>query len=184
MRAYFTASIVGKKDYLDEYTHILTILEENGIEIIENIIHNNAKRIENETVDQRIEIQKKLEKNILEADFVVVEASFPSISVGYEISLSLHRGKPTLVLYTSDHHPSLIANSDEDKLVCEQYTKQTVDSIIEDSIKYVESINESRFTFYISSELAAHLDKSAKKTCVPKAVYLRSLIKEDMEKKI
>ena len=39
-----------------------------------------------------------------------------------------------------------------------------------------------RFTFFITREIAAYLDKVTVRKKVPKAVYLRKLVEEDMKK--
>jgi len=183
MHAYFTASIVGKRYHLTNYTKILQILKEKGISVTAgHIIDTTEETIHFETREERIKFHKKLERWINECDFMIVEASFPSISVGYEIALALHRGKPVLVLYTTEDPPSLIDNNEEEKLVCEKYTLATLPTIIDDFINYVRGGSDTRFTFFITSEIAMYLEKMAKKHKVPKSVYLRNLITSDMKK--
>ncbi len=114
---------------------------------------------------------------------MVVEASFPSISVGYEIALALHRGKPVLVLYSNGDPPSLMDNNEEQKLVSEKYTSATLPTIIDDFINYVRGGSDTRFTFFITSEIASYLEKMGKKNKIPKSVYLRNLIAADMKRK-
>ena len=181
MIIYFTASIVGKKYYLVNYLQIIKILKEKGYEVIsDHIIKTSEKDIKLEKREDRLAFQEKLEKWIHSCDFMIVEASFPSISVGYEISLALHRNKPVLLLYSNGNAPSLLVDSNDEKLVCEEYSPESLNSIIEDFINYVQGANDSRFTFFITSEMASHLKKMAKKERVPKAVYLRRLIQKDL----
>jgi hypothetical protein len=182
MHAYFTASIVGKRTNLHHYQEIVRRITEKGISITaDHILKTDEQTIHLETKNERLDFHKKLERWITEADFMVVEATFPSISVGYEIALALRRGKPILVLYSQGEPPSLINNNEEDKLVCERYTSSTLKSIIDDFIKYVQGSTDTRFTFFISSEIALYLEKTAKKHRVPKSVYLRNLIINDMK---
>src|SRR3990172_4236242 len=109
MTAYFTASIVGKKQYEPNYLAILHLLEQKHINVLANhILNTSENEIRLETREERLDFQDKLDSWISQADFVVAEVSFPSISVGYEISLALHRGKPVLVLYSNGHPPSLL----------------------------------------------------------------------------
>lgn len=182
MHAYFTASIVGKRYHLKNYKKIIDILKNKGITVTaEHIIDKTEEAIHFETRDQRLKFHKKLEKWINNCDYMVVEASFPSISVGYEIALALHRGKPVLVLYSNGDPPSLINNNEEEKLVCEKYTEGTLSPIINDFINYVRGGSDTRFTFFITSEIASYLEKMGKKQKIPKSVYLRNLIIEDMK---
>jgi len=182
MKAYFTASIVGKKYHLRNYQHIIKLLNDRGITVVaDHILKTTEEQIHFETREERIKIQKKFENWVLEADFVVVEASFPSISVGYEIALAIHRGKPVLVLYSEGDPPSLIINNEEEKLIVEKYSLSTLPDLLDDFINYFRGESDTRFTFFITSKIASYLEKQAKRNKVPKSVYLRDLINEDMK---
>lgn len=183
MRAYFTASVVGKKQYLDKYLTIIELLEKSGVDVsAEHILSATEDKIRLETRNERVALQKKLEMLVNDADFLIAETSFPSISVGYEIALALHRGKPVLVLYSQGDAPSLIVNNEEEKLVVEKYDEKNIATIISDFVNYVRGGADTRFTFFITSEIGSYLEKMAKKSKVPKSVYLRNLIAEDIRK--
>lgn len=182
MIAYFTASIVGKKYHLTNYQRIINYLKSKNIEVIsDHIINTNEDEIRFESKEKRIAFHDKLEKWIRSSDFVIAEVSFPSISVGYEISLALHMGKAVLMLYANGDPPSLLAHHEDDKLVCEQYSPTTVKGVIDDFINYIKGASDTRFTFFITSEIASYLDRVAKKQKLPKSVYLRNLIEKDMK---
>jgi len=183
MRAYFTASIVGKKYHLAKYNKIIGLFEKHGVTVDSgHILNTTEEQIRLETREERIKIQKKFESWITESDFVIVEATFPSISVGYEIALAVHRDKPVLVLYAEGDAPSLITHNEEDKLVVQKYTDDNLEEIITDFIDYFKGTNDTRFTFFITSKLASFLEKQGKAHHVPKSVYLRLLIEENMKK--
>lgn len=183
MQAYFTASIAGKKHYLKHYLAIIDYLKSKGITVLsDHIIKAEEATISLETKAERLAFHKKLESWIDNADFMIVEATFPSISVGYEISLAVHKGKPVLALYSQGDPPSLIFNNEEDKIVCEKYTEHNLHEIINDFINYVRGGSDTRFTFFVSSDITSYLSKMAKKNKVPKSVYLRYLIQQDMRK--
>lgn len=184
MRAYFTASIVGKKQYLSDYLRIIALLKEHKCEVVaDHIINATEESIRIETKEERLKFHSQLEKWISNADFLVAETSFPSISVGYEISLALQRGKPVLILYTSGDPPSLFAHHKDEKLVCEKYTKDSIAAIIEDFMSFAQGSGDSRFTFFISPKIATYLEEVARKEKLPKSVYLRKLIEVDMLRK-
>ena len=183
MQAYFTASIVGKRYHLAKYKKIVSLLQKKGVTIeADHILNTTEEQIHFEKKEERVAIHKKLEGWITDADFVVVEASFPSISVGYEISLALHRGKPVLVLYNEVDPPSLIMDDVDEKLVVQHYTISTLPEILSDFIDYYRGSNDTLFTFFITSKIASYLEKQAKKNNVPKSVYLRTLIQEDIKR--
>lgn len=182
MTVYFTASVVGKKYYLANYLKIIDLLKSKNYTVIsDHIINTSETQIRIEKREDRLKFQTQLEKWINSCDFVVAETSFPSISVGYEISLAIYRGKSVLILFSEGHAPSLLASHKEERLVCEKYTPDTLSDIIEDFIDYVQGSNDTKFTFYISPEMAAYLNKVSKKEKIPKSVFLRNLIKEGMK---
>ena len=182
MKVYFTASIAGKKQYLTNYLQIIDILKAKKFEIIsDHIIKSEELKVRMETAEERLRFHSRLEKWITSCDFAVVEASFPSISVGYEISLALHKDKPVLILYTTAYPPTLLANHTDENLVCEKYDKYNLGDIITDFINYVKGTNDSRFTFFITSEIASYLAKISKSEKIPRSVYLRQLIEKEMK---
>jgi hypothetical protein len=183
MKIYFTASIVGKKHYLLNYKKIVSILKTKGHNIVsDHIIYTSEPEIRLESKEARLRFQAQLEKWINTADCVVVEATFPSISVGYEISMAIHKNKPVLILYSEGNPPSLIAQHKDEKLICEKYSENSLKDIIEDFLRYVEDSDGIRFTFFITSDLALYLDKVTRKNKIPKAVYIRKLLQEDKAK--
>lgn len=182
MTCYFTASIVGKKYYLANYKRIVNFIEKKGIKIqAEHILNTSEDEIKLESREKRIAFHKQLEKWIRLSDFMVAEVSFPSISVGYEISLAVHMNKPVLILY-SDTPPSLLAHHEDENVICEKYTNNTFKEIIDDFIGFIDSKSDCRFTFFITSEIAAFLNKIQKEQKIPKSVYIRKLIMEKMKR--
>lgn len=183
MIAYFTASIVGKKPLLPHYHSILSILEKRGVHTIaDHILNMEESDIHLQTKEKRLHFHQQLEEWINSCDFMIAETSFPSISVGYEISMALDRNKPILLLYNEGEPPSLFAYHESQKIICEKYTSSTLESIIADFLNYVRGEEDARFTFYLTSTQAKHLEKQGKKKQIPKSVYLRHLINEDIKK--
>lgn len=183
MLAYFTASIVGKKYNLPNYRRVVGLLKEKGVQILdEHILDVYEKDIQIQSKEKRLAFHKQLEDWVNTSDFLVAETSFPSISVGYEISMALDRGKPVLILYSEGDPPSLFAYHENQKIVCEKYTQENLPTIIADFLRFVRGEADTRFTFFISSKQASYLAKQAKKRRVPKSVYLRSLIDADLKR--
>lgn len=182
MKVYFTASIIGKRKYLSNYLQIIDVIKSKGFSIISaHIINTTEKQIHFETKEERLKFSKQLKKWISSCDFMIAETSFPSISVGYEISLALQLGKPVLILFSEGRAPSLLAHHKDEKLVCEKYTPEILQDIIDDFISYIQGTEETRFTFFITPEIALHLEEISKKEKLPKSVYLRKLIEKDMK---
>lgn len=181
MKAYFTASIVGKKHLLDKYLKIISHLQNRHCEVIaDHILQVTEDKIRMETKEERLQFHQQLENWIASADFLIAETTFPSISVGYEISLALHRGKPVLVLYNQGDPPSLLGHHADEKLICEKYSDDTLGDIINEFLNYIKGASDTRFTFFITPTISGYLEKISKKEKLPKSVYLRKLIEADM----
>lgn len=184
MKAYFTASIVGKKFHLTNYKSIVEILKKKNLAVqYEHILDTTEQHLTDETKEERIQFQHKLQKWITAADFIIVETSYPSISVGYEIALAAHMLKPVLMLYSEGEAPSLLAAYKDEHVISQRYSRETLEEIISDFITYVEGTNDTRFTFFITSEITAFLERVSREEKIPKSVYLRRLITEDRRKR-
>ena len=182
MNIYFTASVVGRDQHLDHYKLISKIVTDKGHTIFaDHILNISENEIHLKTEKERLDFHHKLEGWIESCDFMIVEASFPSISVGYEVSMALQRGKPVLILYSEGHPPSLFAYHENDRLVCEKYNTTNLSEIIDTFIDYVKGVHDSRFTFFITPRIATYLEEVSREEKIPKSVYLRKLIDEDMK---
>jgi len=181
LKLYFTGSIAARDQYIKKYKQIIEHVQGLGHEIIaDHILTMSEDEIHHKTRSERLKFHTKIEKWIHTSDAMIAETSFPSISVGYEISLALRVGKPVLVLYSDGNPPSLLAHHRDEKLMCEKYTSSTLSQIIDDFLHYIDASSDLRFTFFITPKISAHLDDIAKTKKVPKSVYLRRLIENDM----
>lgn len=181
MTVYFTASIAGKQSYEKHYQAIINILAKKGHTVIsEHIMDTAQSHIHLESREELDAFHNQLEQWIGTCDFVLAETSYPSISVGYEISLARERRKPVLILYRERHPPSLFVHSRDENIVCEQYTMGSLEDSIQSFINYVSGVHDMRFTFFITPAIAAHMEKVSKARNIPKSAYLRSLIEQDI----
>lgn len=180
MKIYFTASIVGKKQFKTNYETIITELKDQGhIVISDHILKTTEEQLSMETSEERRSFHKRLESWIATSDCMIVEASFPSISVGFEISLALSKGKAVLVLLNNCDPPSLLPDLNTDRLVIEKYTLNSLPHVLHDFLLYAEGSNETRFTFFLTHDQASYLSEVSRKAGVPKSVYLRNLIDQN-----
>src|SRR3989344_12542 len=140
LKIYFTGSIAARDQYQKNYEKIVEIVKksDNGI-IADHILNISEKEVSLKTREERLNFHTKIENWIHSSDAVIAETSFPSISVGYEISLALRVGKPVLVLYSEGEPPSLLAQHLDEKLLCEKYSLQSLSGILDDFLGYVDS---------------------------------------------
>jgi nucleoside 2-deoxyribosyltransferase len=183
MLVYFTGSVSAKEKFLSNYLHILETLKKQSHEVIaEHIIDSTENHIRLLSKEERVKFHDKVKSWINSCDFMIAETSHPSTSVGYEIGYALRVGKPVLILYSIGDPPSLLGQHEDEKVVSEKYTLQNVGEIIKNFVSYVEGKQDLRFTFFITPKLVNYLDSISKNKKIPKAVYLRKLIEQDMEK--
>lgn len=182
MNIYFTASLAAKDQYIKKYQAIVDILTSKGHTVIsDHILKSTESEVHLSSKEDRLKFHAKLEKWIKGCDFIVAETSFPSISVGYEISLALQMNKPVLILYSEGEPPSLLAHHVNDKLVCEKYDLLSLQQTLVSFMEYIQGRGDMRFIFFITPQIGMYLDEIAKNEKIPKSVYLRKLIERDMK---
>jgi len=110
----------------------------------------------------------------------LVEGSTPSFGVGQEIMEAVGDNKQVIVLYQKGMKPHILRGVGSDAIYMYEYTKDNLREVLKDVLDYAKSRSDTRFNFFISPEIGAYLDWIAKNKRIPRAVYLRRLIEEDM----
>lgn len=117
----------------------------------DHILKTKPEDLDFKTSEERHVFHNKLEAWIRTTDLFVANTSYPSISVGYEISMALHFNKPVLLLHNSSvEAPSLLIDYKADEVICEAYTRASLPEIIAYFTKNTKSKAESRFIFFIT----------------------------------
>lgn len=183
MKIYFTASISGGSENGNNYKAIVSSIESMGHEIMaRHILDVSSDSLKSESLEEREQHYKKVEKWISKSDLVVVESSHPSTNVGYEISMALEREKPVLCLHVKDKVPVLLMGVNTDKFRVVEYDIKSLKSLLEVYLDELSKLQDTRFNFFISPKIGIYLDWVSKKKRVPRAVFLRRLIEDDMKK--
>lgn len=183
MKIYFTASILQSKDFGAYYKRIVEALKKAGHTVqADHILKNDLSGIKTQSDNELKEYYKRAVKWITDAEVVVVEASFPStLNIGHEISLSLEKGKPVLILYKEGFSSLFLSGSDSERLLFVEYTETDLEEALISGIDFAKDQADTRFNFFISPGHATYLDWIAQHRRIPRSVYLRQLIKRDME---
>lgn len=182
MKIYFVASIKGRKTYLKNYEAIIDKLNKLGYSVIENILKPEDHYVYNLSNSEKIEFYKKVLKCIDSVDIVVSEVSYPSINVGYEISLALDKGKPVIALYVKGNEPHLLQGLVSEKFFTAMYNLDNLKEILEEAILEAQDQIDVRFNFFIPPSIGSYLDWITKHRRLPRAVFLRRLIEEHMKR--
>lgn len=182
MKIYFLGSITGKEKYLEHYTKIVNVLDSLEYTVIENTLKPTKGFVYTLSDEGKIEYYKTVLKWINDADIMIAEGSYSSMSVGYEISLALEKGKPVIVLYEGGNAPHFLEGVKSEKLIVVKYSLETIKQDIKEAIELVTDQMDVRFNFFVSPKIVNYLDWVSKKKKMPRAVYLRRLIEADMQK--
>lgn len=183
MKVSFVASHSQGSELMEFYKRIVKVMEERGYTIYSGTLFNQKKS------DAYTEDQKKREEwykesiaKVREADVVVVETSYPSTAnVGHELTYALDLGKPVIALYKSGRDPFFLRGRVDDKLTILPYTTYDLEQVLSNAFDYALSTQDVRFNFFISPQIGRYLDWVAQKRRVPRAVFLRRLIEQEMQ---
>ncbi len=183
MKVYFTAAISNvSDDFRKVYSRITTILEKHGHTVISNTLQiKDGNQIKTQSEADALSAQKKISKWKKQADMVLVEASTPSFGVGQEIAEALSDNKQVVVLYKSGMKPHILQYQGQEALYFVEYTDTNLEKVLEEYIEYAKEHSDTRFNFFISPQIGTFLDWVSRKKKLPRAVYLRRLIEEDMK---
>ena len=183
MKVFFTASLRGKSILGENYRRIYKGLEELGCKVLnDNILTENVGVVLKKTKKELAEFFMRSRRLIQEADLLLAEVTYPSTNVGYEISVAAEMGKPIAALHVKDESPLLIATVDYDMINVYPYTLDELNTVLRQVIKDAQSSKEVRFNFLLPRYLSNYLQWVAKRKRVPRSVYIRQLIEEDMRK--
>lgn len=182
MKIYFTGAISNvTPEMRKNYESIVKTLEKMGHAVISSQNQNkNAEALKSQTGEEALAVQKKLSKWKKQADLMIVEASTPSFGVGQEIAEALADNKQVVVLHLSGKKPHILINQGQEALYFAEYTNEKLSRVLEDYVEYAKEHSDTRFNFFISPQIGSYLDWISRKKKVPRAVYLRRLIEEDM----
>ena len=179
MKVLFTASHTQKKDLGKFYVTIKDLLEKAGHKVYTGSLFKPDRT--DVTPEERETWYKEVLANVRSADFVVVEVSYPSTAnVGHILTYALDIGKPVVALYHEDREPLFLQGRVDERLTLLSYKEQDLESVLMSGLDYVASAQDVRFNFFISPNIGMYLDWVSKNLRIPRAVYLRRLIEEDM----
>lgn len=183
MKVYFTAAISSVTDDVRKiYARITDILEKHGHTVISNTLQvKSADQIKAQSEADALAVQKKMSKWKKQADLILVEASTPSFGVGQEIAEALTDNKQVVVLYKVGMKPHILLNQGQEALYFVEYSDANLEKVLEEYIEYAKEHSDTRFNFFISPQIGSYLDWISQKKKLPRAVYLRRLIEDDMK---
>lgn len=183
MRVYFMASTHGRKKYLGTYKKIVELVNQQGATAVEHVISSDAEYFKQLDERGHIHFHQKVLDEIKKADVIIAELSYTSTSMGYLVSTAVGMGKPVIVFYSGEEEPHLFVTLETsiDKFTVVRYKHESeLDKEVPMILRFAQDNQDTRFNFFISPEISNYLNWVAKSRKVPRSVYLRKLIDEDM----
>jgi hypothetical protein len=181
MKVHFIGDLSGNKA---DYKKITDIVIKHGNDLVtDHSLTRTLKDLEIETPEDAELYAKRMSQWLKQADVVIVETTIPLLGAGYEIAVALQLSKPVIVLYRPDgkNTPHVLKGLESDKLQVIGYTDKNLEEALILALDYATEQADTRFNFFVSPSIVNYLDWVSKKKRLPRAVYLRRLIEEDMK---
>lgn len=184
MKVFFNASLAGKRQFEQSYGSIYKVIEAAGYKIVASpVMVGEAEKVIKEDAKQAGSYYQKLQRWIKQSEICVFDVSYPSTSIGHEVALALYMGKPVVALHEKSMPKNPVLESiDDEKLQLVEYKEDELEEVVPEAIAFATEQVDTRFNFFISPEIGNYLDFVARERKVPRAVFLRQLIEEDMKK--
>ncbi len=188
MKIYFTASIAAKSidPQIDEiYRKIVERLQEMGNDVMsDHVIKLNEKFVNEVDDNYRMNYYKKMLQMINRADLVIAEVTHSSTSIGHEITLALEKNKPVIIVSLAGEVPQIFKAIKEDPnlYIFEYRDIDDLSNRLPEEIRQVKEGEDIRFNFLIPASMVDYLEWVSRNRRIPKSVFLRDLIKHEIEK--
>ncbi|EKD30004.1 MAG: hypothetical protein ACD_78C00193G0002 [uncultured bacterium (gcode 4)] len=179
MKVYFMATPRGKDDLSKNYREIYSEITGLGYEHVTDFILD-VDVDEFYLADIRPFYKKTLQE-LKKADICVFETSVHSLAIGHLIGKALDNGKPVIALYTGKNAPFFLSGVEEKNVQIVKYDLSSVRETLKQALYDAGERADSRFNFFISRKLTLYLDWISQKKRIPRAVYLRQLIRREMK---
>ncbi len=186
MKIHFIGSLKGNKVKVGgkaNYEWIVDKIEELGHQIVTR--HSLGRKLTDvlkESPEENSEYVKKMMKWIRAADVIVAEVSKPELGTGYELGIALSYEKPIVTLYTKGSHSPVLLGQNSEKIQHIEYDIDDLSKTLKIALEDVADQMDVRFNFFVSPKIVSYLDWITRTKKMPRAVYLRRLIEQDIQK--
>lgn len=185
MRIGFLTSHRGQEQFPELHWEIIHFLEKKGHEVIHSMDVSLASLIP-KSYPEREKIFLEYFKRLDTCDVVLAECSIQSTKVGFGLAYLREKGKPIIIVSEKgsqgDYSTSGEVYSEIENMIVAEYTKDTLLSVIAETIELMDERLDKRFTMIFPAWLMAKLETTARDKKLPKAVYIRQLLEESLKK--
>lgn len=97
MNIYFSGSIAGGREKVEDYAKIVAVLKEYGNVLTTHIADSKLGQVEKGITDE--EIYQRDTNWLNQSDIVLAEITIPSMGVGYELAYAENKDIPVICVY-------------------------------------------------------------------------------------
>ena len=186
MKVHFFGSLIGNEMKNGDKTHyerIVNTIEELGYDVVTR--HSVTKKLDDvlkETPEMHEDYVKKMTNWIKQSDIVIAEVTKPEIGTGFELAIAVHHEKPVIALYTNGQDSPILIGQTNTHIQHLEYTIDNLKQVLKMALADAKDQTDVRFNFFVSPRIVTYLDWISKKKKMPRAVYLRRLIEQDIDK--
>jgi hypothetical protein len=182
MKIFFAASHLGVKNgFGKNYEKIYTLLEKMGHKHLSQIVwqYSTDPNFKSEELDPKKLFSQSV-KGIKDSEAVVLEISTPSLSLGYLAAMAMEYNKPLIALHVPKSDLYILHGINSEKLIDAEYTIENLSHVLTDAMHFASDTMDTRFNFFVPPQISHYLDWITKYKKLPRAVFLRELIEEQM----
>ena len=181
MKVFFLSTPRGMDKLGDNYQKIYDSISKLGYENVSNfIVEVEPEAFYKGAEEDRVKHYKQMVDDVKRSDVVVFETSTNSLAVGHMVNLALSMGKPVVALYVKDNMPYFLSGLVDDKLQLLEYKNDNIQELLGEALNYATGQADTRFNFFVSPSIVNYLDWVSQQRRIPRAVYLRRIIEDDM----
>jgi hypothetical protein len=185
MKFFFSASIHGRNTFEQNYKVIEQEVKRLGHQIdMSTVMNSTPSDMKSLSEKEFLDFHRSVMNGMKRADALLVEASYASTSVGFNLAAAVQFGKPVVIFYSGQQEPHLFRTLEKinDRLQVIRYT--SLDQLKDElptALAFATDSQDTRFNFFISPEHTKYLDWIAHNYKMSRSVYLRKLINQEME---
>jgi hypothetical protein len=142
MKVYFTACARGTDSFGDFYEEIYKTIENNGFNHVDTTPACLVRPFSPWTQEDKAVEYKKSMKCVKECDFVVLELSMHSLSMGFIMHQALELKKPVICLYTQSNMPHFANVIESSFLSSYEYGEENLVEQVEKGLRFAKKLTE------------------------------------------
>ena len=182
MKIALLVSVKEARQYTGQHTTILNILTKQG-HIVSHMLAVTEEILDSWSLQKRKAFYYNFYKEINKSDLIVAECSFPSLTIGYEISNAIQQGKDVIILKSDSASIGISANDPlylHKNIYVYEYTTNSLKQVLTEALQLTNNESHKKFNILLPIPMVTKLNKISKQKSLPKSVYIRSLIEQGL----